>query len=94
MVFSDITDDVVARYARMENGDADISPALLLSSAKAYILGFTGLNEDALDEHEDLTIAALVLCSDMYDNRQTTVDSSNVNKVVESILGMHCVNLL
>ena len=44
--------------------------------------------------HEDLAIAALVLCQDMYDNRSVYVDKNTTNKVVETILGMHCVNLL
>ena len=56
--------------------------------------GYTGLNEAAIDTHEDITIAVLVLVSDMYDNRQMTVDKNNVNRVVDTILGMYCVNLL
>jgi len=36
----------------------------------------------------------LVLVQDMWDNRTLYVDKSNVNKVVDSILGLHAVNLL
>ena len=56
--------------------------------------GYTGLDETAIDTHEDITIAVLVLVSDMYDNRQMTVDKNNVNRVVDTILGMYCENLL
>ena len=47
-----------------------------------------------VDEALDITIAVYVLCQDMFDNRAYYVDSSNVNKVVEAILGLHSVNLL
>ena len=46
------------------------------------------------DAFEDLAIAAMVLVQDMYDRREYHIDKSNVNQVVESILGMHRVNLL
>lgn len=47
-----------------------------------------------VDAFEDFVIAVYVLCQDMYDNRAMYVDSNNVNRVVDTILGMHCVNLL
>ncbi|MFA6816542.1 MAG: head-tail connector protein [Lentisphaeria bacterium] len=64
------------------------------SSAIAYVSGYTGLTADELDEYDDITIAVLVLISDMFDNRQMYVDKSSVNRVTDSILGMHCTNLL
>lgn len=80
-------------------------PAYLLSEDEAYLKNlkkaaveyaknYTGLDEDRLEEHEDITIAVLVLISDMYDNRQMYVDKSNTNRVVDTILGMYCENLL
>ena len=64
----------------------------LLSVAKAFITDYTG-RED-LDDFQDFVIVALVLVQDMWDNRTLYVDKSNLNKVIESILGMHSVNLL
>ena len=66
----------------------------ILDSAKGYIRSYTGLTDEEIDTHADLLIALLVLCQDMYDNRSMYVDKSNVNRVVESILNMHRVNLL
>ena len=66
----------------------------LQSAAVSYAVGYTGLSKAQLDEHEDITLAVMVLISDMYDNRQMYVDKNNVNRVVETILGMYCVNLL
>lgn len=67
---------------------------ILKEAAISYVKEYTGLSETELDLYEDITIAVLVLISDMYDNRQMYVDKNNVNRVVDTILGMHCVNLL
>lgn len=66
----------------------------ILSASKDYVLKYTGLSLLEADNYKDLTIAVLVLCQDMFDNRAYYVDSNNVNKVVEAILGLHSVNLL
>ncbi len=47
-----------------------------------------------MDAFEDFTLAVYALCSDMYDNRQMAVENDRVNRVVQSILDMHRVNLL
>ena len=65
-----------------------------LSSAKAFILEYTGLNSEEIDGHETFVIAVYVLVQDMYDNRSYYVDKSNLNQVVAHILNMHSVNLL
>ena len=66
----------------------------MLESAKAYIKKYTGLADEGLDSEPDFVIVVYVLCQDAWDNRSYYVDSSNVNKVVENILGLHSVNLL
>lgn len=68
--------------------------AILQKAAVEYVKSYTGLTDAKIDKHEDITIAVLVLISDMYDNRQMTMDKNNVNRVVDTILGMHCINLL
>lgn len=70
----------------------DISNYLV--AAKSFIKSYTGLTEEKIDLHEDFYIVVMVLCQDMYDNRSMYVEKSNVNRVVETILGMHCINLL
>lgn len=47
-----------------------------------------------IDAFEEFVIVVYVLCQDMYDNRSLYVDKTNLNKVVDTILGMHCTNLL
>jgi hypothetical protein len=47
-----------------------------------------------VDNFDDFVIVIYILVQDMYDNRTLYVDKNNMNKVVETILGMHSVNLL
>lgn len=66
----------------------------IIGAATAYMCKYTGLTMGQLDESQDFVPVLLVLCEDMYDNRALYVDSANVNRMVQSILDMHSVNLL
>ena len=66
----------------------------IIGAATAYMCKYTGLTMGQLDESQDFVPVLLVLCQDMYDNRALYVDSANVNRMVQSILDMHSVNLL
>ena len=102
MKVSEITANHVAEYLRLEieeHAEAEITP--LLATAKSFISSYTGIpiiSENieikTLDDYEDFYIVVMILCQDMYDNRSLYVDKSNLNKVVDTILGMHCTNLL
>lgn len=95
MKVSEITVTNVAEYLRLEDGEySEVELANLLSVAKKFIKSYTGLTDEEIDEHEDFYIVVMILCQDMYDNRSMYVDKNNLNKVVETILGMHSVNLL
>lgn len=93
---SDITYSDIADYIRLSEISEDEQNYLttLINISKNYILNYTGIDEDNLDNYADLIIVVFVLCQDMYDNRTMYVDNSNLNKVVETILGMHQRNLL
>lgn len=94
MIVSGLTDKDVLSFLRLDGTEEDISPSALLAAATAYVRSYTGLTDREMDEHEDLAIAVLVLCADLYENRLTTVDTANVNRTVSCILGMHCKNLI
>lgn len=66
----------------------------IIGAATAYMCKYTGLTAAQLDESQDFVPVLLVLCQDMYDNRALYVDSANVNRMVQSTLDMHSVNLL
>lgn len=91
---SDIKAEDIADYLRIDELTESDEQMLnnLLEIAKTYIESYTGQTE--LDNYQDFVIVALVLVQDMYDNRTMYVDSTNLNTVVETILGMHSVNLL
>lgn len=98
MKVSEISKEMMCKYIREYVENLDYEDIRLLESIKAsaisYVCGYTGLTEEELEQHEDITTAVLVLISDMWDNRQITMDSTNVNLVVDNILSMHRVNLL
>lgn len=93
---SQITAQDVADYLRISEVTQDDTNTLntLLTVAKSYITQYTGQTLENLDTLEDIIIVVFILCQDMWDNRALYVDSNNVNMVVESILGLHSVNLL
>lgn len=91
---SEITVADIADYLRLDDADEETTLSNLLTVAKSFIQGYTGLTAVQMDEHEDFVIVVFILCQDMFDNRTLYVDSSNLNNVVETILGLHRVNLL
>ena len=90
--------EISVEYARDYCGVSDESEneriQTCMSAAKAFILGYTGLETDTADEHDDITAAYLVLINEMYTNRDYTVDSSARNPFVRQVLSMHSVNYL
>ncbi len=92
----------MARYLRLESGEYDSQElAAIMRAAESFIQRYTGIpsagtteSETTLDDYEDFYIAYMVLCQDMHDNRALTVENSAVNRVVESVLGLHARNLL
>lgn len=93
---SDITANDLADYIRLDEVTSDDENKLntLLNVAKTFISEYTGRTSEELDNYQDFVIVALVLVQDMWDTRALYVDKTNLNKVVESILGLHSVNLL
>lgn len=93
---SRITYEDLADYIRLSQVTNDDINTLnnLLEIAKAFIMNYTGRSSEELDSFQDFVIVIFVLCQDMWDNRTLYVDKANLNSVIESILGMHSVNLL
>lgn len=91
---SDITYQDLAEYIRIPEVTTDDQTLLnnLLGVAKNFITKYTGQTD--LDDFQDFVIVVFILVQDMWDNRSLYVDTTNVNKVVETVLGMHSVNLL
>lgn len=99
MIISDVTQEYLAEYLRLgELSELSSEEAMFLSTcetaARSYIVAYTSIPDEELDNYEDITIAYLVLIADMYDNRSAYVDKSNANRTVETILDFHRLNLL
>lgn len=98
MKVSELNQSLICDYCRIIEDDLSDTEKLTLdamrTAAISYCTSYTALTEAQLDEHEDITIAVLALISDMYDNRLRYVDKANVNRTVETILNMHCYNLV
>ena len=98
MKVSEITIKNLANYLKLDYGslaeEEILELAAFLQAAVCFICDYTGLSEPELDGHETFVIVVFVLVQDMYDNRSFYVDKSHLNRVVETILGMHSVNLI
>lgn len=98
MKVSEITVDDLSGYLRLDDPtEIELSELeRMKQSAVAYMKSYTGLEDEELDRHEDLTQALFILVTDMFDNRNLYIEgkASNINKSVQCILGMHSVNLL
>ena len=93
---SELTYQDVAEYIRLDEISESDQNTLnnLINIAKNFICNYTGKSLESLDEYQDFVIVVLILCQDMWDNRSLYIDKGNLNKVVETILGMHAENLL
>lgn len=93
---SEITSGNMAEYLRLSEPSVDDLNTLntMMEVAIDYMAKYTGHTAEELDDYNDLVIVALVLVQDMWDNRTMYVDTDKPNKVVESILNLHVVNLL
>lgn len=91
---SDITTDDLVEYIRIVDYTQEDENTLtnLLGIAKTFISNYTGQTD--LDSYQDFVIVVLILCQDMWDNRTLYVDKASLSYPVETILGMHSINLL
>lgn len=93
---SEITYEDIANYIRLVEVTNEDQTFLntILKVSKNFIIGYTGHTLEELDNYPDFIIVIYVLCQDMYDTRSLYVDKTNLNNLVEKILGMHSDNLL
>lgn len=93
---SEVTYEDVGEYIHLSEITEDEQNLLnnLINISKAYIMGYTGHTLEELDNYKDFVIVLFILCQDMWDNRTLYIEKSNLNSVVDNILGMHSVNLL
>jgi uncharacterized phage protein (predicted DNA packaging) len=94
MIVSNITIDDLKNYLHIYTTDDDTLLTNILTASRAFVSSYTGLSADLMDSYEDISVAVMIIASDMYDVRTYTVDSVKINPVVETILSLHSVNFL
>lgn len=93
---SELTPDIVKDYCGISDSDSDdVIRNILIPAAKKYIIGYTGLTAEQCDEHEDISLACMVLVNDMFTQRDYTINSGRqLNPTVKTILDLYAVNYL
>ncbi len=92
MKISELQDSAIKEFCGIDD-DCTLLDAYK-TAAKQFIIGYTGLTEDELGEHEDLSLVYLVLINDMSFNRDYTVNKDTINPTVKTILSMYSKNYL
>lgn len=81
-------DEVADEYTLLE---------AILEAGKQFILSQTGLTEEEANQKQDLAIAMLMICADMYDNRSyamTVGKVPHINPAANAIINQYCRNIL
>ena len=94
MTVSELTVEMVKNYLRVDTTADDSLLAIILAAAKRFCAQYTGLTIAGLDEYEDMPLAVLAVCSDMYEVRQVTLTNTQINPTTAQILGTYSTNLL
>lgn len=92
MKVKDIDINFLKNYLRIDSDEDDFLLLSLLEGARSYIKAITGQDDAYIDSKDDITIALLSLCAEMYENREYTVNSANVNRIVKTILNMNKID--
>lgn len=97
MKLSELDLSLVKGYLRQDGDEDDRLIIAIIEASKSYICNYTGQSIEQLEEHEDVTVAVLVLIAEFYDNRTINVNDRlnlRMNTMLEGLLGRHSVNLL
>lgn len=84
----------VKNYLHVYHDEDDNLLTAILQAAKSFVRNYTGLSDEKLDVSDDLSVVVFIISAELYDNRVYTVDNTDVNPVIQTILDMHSVNLL
>lgn len=86
---SNISVEFVKKYLRIEHDLDDIELHIYLESAKSYIQNYTSMTIEELDNHKEVIICVLMLCSHFYENKSLIVDKNTEDSIFNNILSLH-----
>ena len=96
MKLSELTTDRVLSQIRADDTAENRAYVedIVLPAAKAHCLARTDRTLEELDQWDDVVIAVLCICADMFDVRAYTMNGIQLNPTVEQILHSHSRNFL
>ncbi|MGN0512745.1 MAG: head-tail connector protein [Lachnospiraceae bacterium] len=98
MLIKDVTKEQICEYMKLDYCELDVEEVVVLDAAIdaafQYIINYTGISKEKIENMHDMTLAYLCLVQDMYDNRTLQIEKNTLNKTIQTILDMHCENLL
>lgn len=93
MKINEVTTDLLINYCNAYPEDSTFLE-IFKDAGIQHIKSYTGLTVEEMNTLDDLTVALLVLVSGMFDSRSIECDKDKVNLILDSILGLHCKNLV
>ncbi len=90
---NEVTIDLLVNYCNAYDEDKQLLE-IFKDASVDYIKSYTGLKDEEINTKNDLTIALLVLVSGMFDSRSIEADKTNINLILDGILGLHSKNLV
>ncbi len=94
MKVSEINIDIIKNYLRIDGSDDDELLLHILNASIDFCKNYTGRTMQELEQYNDIPLAVLCICSDLYENREYTTSNININPAIAQILGSHSNNLL
>ncbi len=93
MKMSEVSVADLMEYLREDEESALLSS--ILSAGKRYVVNYTGRTAEELDEDEEVAIALLAVCADLYDKRGV-ISSVNLseNQLITGILESNRINFV
>ncbi|MBY7006795.1 phage gp6-like head-tail connector protein [Clostridium botulinum] len=90
---NEVKTDLLINYCNAYDEDKQLLE-IFKDASVDYIKSYTGLTDEEINNKNDLTIALLVLVSGMFDSRSVEADKTNINLILDGILGLHSKNLV
>ena len=87
---SNISVEFVKKYLRIEHDLDDMELHIYLESAKSFIESYTSMSIEELDNHKEVIMCILLLCSHFYENKAIVIkDRMTEDKIFRNILSLH-----
>nr|WP_297936531.1 head-tail connector protein [uncultured Lachnoclostridium sp.] len=96
MKISEINLEVVQNYLRLPIGagsEDEMELQMYLDAAKHYLVKYTGLTEDKIEENEYYSIPVLMLVAEFYENKSIK-GSRYVNAIFDRFIDLDMVHHL